>query len=116
MYVFVQCNYFFLNSATLICRGTDISKYFNSRQRESTVLLTILLLNLYHSLSRFSRWQTDDVFLTFSKKIGLDISCKGSQTIFSGKNKKKLSADIFTKILSESIYYLLMCLKLLDKW
>ena len=57
---------------------------------ESLLLLTILLLNLYHSLCWFSRWQTDDVFLTFSKKIGLDISCKGSQTIFSGKNKKKI--------------------------
>ena len=30
-YIFVTCgcsNYFYLNSATLICRGTDISKYF----------------------------------------------------------------------------------------
>ena len=30
-YIFVKCgwsNYFFLNSANLICRGTDISKYF----------------------------------------------------------------------------------------
>ena len=31
IYIFVKCgcsNYFFLNSANLICRGTDISKYF----------------------------------------------------------------------------------------
>ena len=30
-YIFVKCgcsNYFFLNSANLICRGTDVSKYF----------------------------------------------------------------------------------------
>ena len=30
-YIFVKCgcaNYFFLNPANLICRGTDISKYF----------------------------------------------------------------------------------------
>ena len=30
-YIFVKCgcaNYFFLNSANLICQGTDISKYF----------------------------------------------------------------------------------------
>ena len=30
-YIFVKCgcsNYFFLNSANLICRGTDISQYF----------------------------------------------------------------------------------------
>ena len=31
MYIFVKCgyaNYVFLNSANLICRSTDISKYF----------------------------------------------------------------------------------------
>ena len=84
---------------------------------ESLLLLTILVLNLYHSLGRFSRWQIDDIFLIFfSMKIELHISCKESQTIFSGKNKKNnLSAYIFSKILSKSIYYLLMCLKLLDK-
>ena len=42
-YIFVKCgclNYFFLNSANLICRGMDISKYFREslgiRDNEST--------------------------------------------------------------------------------
>ena len=45
-HIFVKCgcsNYFFLNSATLICRGTDISKYFREslgiRDNESRLYL-----------------------------------------------------------------------------
>ena len=51
-YVFVNCgcaNYFFRNSANLICRGTDISKYFREslgiRDNESR------LYELGHSIS-----------------------------------------------------------------
>ena len=47
-YIFVKCgcsNYFFLNSANLICRSTDISKYFRKslgiRDNESTVFQII---------------------------------------------------------------------------
>ena len=46
-YTFVKCGcsiYFFLNSAILICRGTDISKHFREslriRDNESTAILS----------------------------------------------------------------------------
>ena len=34
------------------------------------------VINIYHSLGYLSRRQTDDIYLTFSQKIGFDISCK----------------------------------------
>ena len=47
-YKFVKCgcsNYFFLNSANLICRGTDISKYFREslgiRHNESRLYISM---------------------------------------------------------------------------
>ena len=36
------------------------------------------VLNLFHSMGKFSRWQIDDIFSYFSQKIGFDMSCKVS--------------------------------------
>ena len=56
--------------------------------------------NRYNSLGKFSRQQTDDIFLIFFQKIGFDNSCKLSpkeiicmmcQILFSVKNKKNIS-------------------------
>ena len=83
---------------------------------DSLLLLTILVLNLYHPLGRFIRWQIDGVFLIFSKKQSLIFHAKGLKPYFlETKVSKHFSADIFSKILSKSIYFLLICLKLLDK-
>ena len=53
-YTFVQCgcsNYFFLNSATLICRGTNISKYFREslgiRDNESRLYMFLTFRILF---------------------------------------------------------------------
>ena len=52
-YILVKCgcwNYFFLNSANLICRGTDISKYFRESLgiRDNEIRLYIReLIDLY---------------------------------------------------------------------
>ena len=67
-YQFVKCgwsNYFFLNSANLICRTTDISKYFREslglRDNESRLYLPeIILLNhntlsLYHTCQKLKQ-------------------------------------------------------------
>ena len=50
-YIFVKCgcsNYFFLNSANLICRGTDISKYFREslgiRDNESRLYIVYIYI------------------------------------------------------------------------
>ena len=58
-------------------------------------------INLYHSLSKFSRRQIDYIFLIyFFQKIGFNIPCKLSpketicmkcQSLFSGENKKNIS-------------------------
>ena len=52
-YIFVKCgcsNYFFLNSANLLCRGTDISKYFREslgiRDNESRLYVNCHRLRL----------------------------------------------------------------------
>ena len=69
-YVFVKygcSNYFFLNSANLICRGTDISNYFGEslgiRDNESRLYISY-----------------------FAQRTGFDISCKlslnGNDTSF----------------------------------
>ena len=34
------------------------------------------LYNLYHSLSRFSRQQTNGIFSYFTLKMGFELSCK----------------------------------------
>ena len=53
IYIFAKCgcsNYFFLNSANLICRGTDISKYFRGslgiRDNESQLYYFSFLMAL----------------------------------------------------------------------
>ena len=59
-YIFVKCgwlNYFFHNSANLICRGTDISKYFREslgiRDNESRLYLSRVRCNVYLCAIRF---------------------------------------------------------------
>ena len=56
-YTFVKCGcskYFFLNSATLICRGTDILKYFREslgiRDNESRLYVSDLGLHSLHKI------------------------------------------------------------------
>ena len=62
-------------------------------------LILYFILNLYHSLKKFSSRQIDDMFL-FPQKTGLGVSCKLSpleticmkcQNLFSEKNKKNIS-------------------------
>ena len=54
-HIFVKCgclNYFFLNSANLICRGTDISKYFREslgiRDNESRLYFWFMSVEMWH--------------------------------------------------------------------
>ena len=42
---------------------------------EKELLARIRLVNFYHFLGKFSRWQIDDGFSYFSHKINFDISC-----------------------------------------
>ena len=56
-YIFVKCgcsNYFFLNSANLICRGTDISKYFRQslgiRDNESRLYINATYYDMCESV------------------------------------------------------------------
>ena len=80
-------------------------------------------INQNHSLGKFSRWETDDIFLVFPK-VGIDISCIPSketfcmkcqakgvcmhcQSIFSEKKIKNISKCCLLKVLSNilSIIY-----------
>ena len=58
------------------------------------------VITTYHTIGRFSRRQTGDLFSYFSYKIGSDTSCKLSpneticmkcQILFSKNNKKNIS-------------------------
>ena len=58
-YTFVKCGcsiYFFLNSSNLICRGTDISRYFREsiRIRDNESRLYFLCINPYREMQRKS--------------------------------------------------------------
>ena len=40
----------------------------------TVVVIGNLRVNIYNAVGKFSRWQTDDIFLIFSEKIGIDSS------------------------------------------
>ena len=61
-YIFVKCgcaNYFFLNSANLICRGKDISKYFREslgiRDNKSRLYVYPLRKHVYSNILKISQ-------------------------------------------------------------
>ena len=55
-------------------------------------------------MGKFSRWQTDDIFSYFSKKIGFEetifMKC---QSLFFGKNKKNISKCHLLKFLPRAL-------------
>ena len=72
-------------------------------------VILLVIVNLYHYMSKFSRPQSKD-FSYFSQKTGFYISCKLSpleticmkcQNLISGENKKNISICFLLKILPE---------------
>ena len=86
------------------------------------------LINLYHSLDKFSTRQSDYVFLIFTRKKGFDISCtlspketicKKYQSVLSGRHKKNISNCHLLKLslcmLSvKSQHLLIYCIKFVE--
>ena len=75
----------FVNVICLIPTAYPIYGTANVLSSHASILCQHLMLrkltvhtspHLYHSLSKFSRQQTDNIFSYFSKKIGFDISYK----------------------------------------
>ena len=54
----------------------------------------------FTTLGIFSRWQIDDIFLTFQRKTGFDISCKMSTYETFYMNSQSLSSRINEKNIS----------------
>ena len=84
-YIFVKCsytNYFFLSSANLICRSTDISKYFREflgiRDNESRLYMYISLQES-NCILFCEMWLLDLFFPQFCKS---DISRYGYLEVF----------------------------------
>ena len=67
-YVFVKCgcsNYFFFNSANLICRGTDISKYFREslgiRDNESQLYICAYFVHVTKDINKIYRLKSSRI-------------------------------------------------------
>ena len=69
--------------------------------------------NLNHSMDKFSKQQTNDIFSYFSQKTGFDISCKLSPNgdnlheisnpVFWGKKEKKYIINLSTVELARRV-------------
>ena len=74
------------------------------------------LINFYHSLGMFSRWQIVHIFFflfyihrigfdIYMQTVSLDIICMKCQNLFSGKNKKNISRYQLLKFLHSVKHY-----------
>ena len=106
-YIFVKCgclNYFFLNFATLICRGTDISKYFIESlgigDNESLLYLrmvwpTYLVASCGSCMSSFhpahirneAECNVSNVYWHFVTVLCLSVSCNPKSSFHSNSRK-----------------------------
>ena len=104
---FVKCgcsNYFWFNSANLICRGTDISKYFRKsfgiRDNESRLYLHVLCrLLIYEALHSYA--------FHFLRKNNVKRSRQGGHKAENISSERQSKRAVFSEVAMTSRAYCL---------